>query len=528
MVYVNPDSALRALEAIDSAKLTTPRAVALHSLLLSQARHKCYVDLSDAESLASAARYFRRNGDLHHAMLAQYYRAETLYETADYANAVRSVMEAEDLAEKLDDKYYLGIICELMADLNYSTYNFPESIDARRRASRYFLEADSLSQCRFSIGELAQCYYNNSMPERSVELLDSLSALEPIGHYNDENLEAYIISGYISPLLDLKEYERLDSIIGLMDDFPSFDFGLVLQSDIIRYYVKAQRFSDAEKKIDLCINQYGSLCDEEVAFQLAVYDYYDEKKDYKNALKYIENAFRIHNSRIDAALNQTVAVTQRDYEKNLKRRQEARAVRLRNMLTVIVLFVCILGVIIYLYNRERMRRKDLEINSYIRDIQQMGLKLVDGDEKTRRLQILINDMFESHFVVLNNLCDEYFDVRDTRNQKAMLYNKIQDEISKICSQESISSLERMVDDCMDGIVSRLKSEFPNFKPVDITICTLVFAGFSARTICLIIDKDLGYYYNKRKRIKDRILQSDSPNVSLYLSKFDKSTRKHTK
>ena len=72
---------------------------------------------------------------------------------------------------------------------------------------------------------------------------------------------------------------------------------------------------------------------------------------------------------------------------------------------------------------------------------------------------------------------------------------------------------------MDGIVSKLREQLPKFKPVDITILSLIFANCSPRTICLIIDKDLGYYYNKRKRLKDRIAQSDVPDKELFLEKI---------
>ncbi|MCM1504643.1 MAG: hypothetical protein NC127_05555 [Muribaculum sp.] len=519
----NPDSALVMLESMDTTALNSKRARALHTLLLAAARHKCYAQFpSDTElRLAKAARYFRHHDDPRHTMMAQFYRAVSFYDAGDFSHAVFSAMESEDLAALIDDNYYLGRIYDLLADINYETYNFTESQDARNKASTYFLKADSLAQYYFALTELAVGYNSNNMPDSCIILLDSISRRPQLEHYSSSNLNAYILSCYIAPLTQLKSYSSLDSIIDRMHEYPEFEYTLNNYSDIIISYIDRNKIDKAKTIILWCLGNFGNETKTSIAFQTAMYDYCLSQDDYEDALRCLQNIYEISNERVGIALDQTVAIAQRDHETSVKRRHKAQVLKLRTILIVLAIFVIIIATIGVMFYRERIKRKNIEISTYLRDIQQMQHIATNGDEKVQKLQSLINDMLGGQYEILNRLCDEYFDARDTSRIRNTLYNKIQDEIKNICNPNTLKSIEQMVDDCMDGIVRKLREQLPSLKPVDITISTLVFAGLSPRAICIVIDAELSYYYNKRKRIKDRILQSDAEDKDLFLTKFNR-------
>lgn len=404
-----------------------------------------------------------------------------------------------------------------------------------------------MAQYYFALTELATSYSNNAMPERCIELLDSISSLKPLGHYNDYNLKAYLLSSYLKPFLLLEKYAKLDSIVNEMEHYPDFEYSLFDYSNIIEAYAEQGRFVEADKLILDCYNLFQEETESEISFQDALYKYYNERGDYKNALKHHRNVSRINNERVNDALEQTVAIAQRDYHNLKSRRYEAKSRRLRNLIIIICIAVVVSGAWAMLFFRERMRRKNSEINNYVRDIQrlsedalsearrserlnaelnekvrdisELSLRIDVGSERLSNLREQVNELLGSRFAVLNSLCDEYFAVRDTPKQRTLLYNKLKSEIQSLCCDESVAEIERLVDRYMDGIVSKLREQFPQFKPVDIAILSLIFANFSPRTICLIIDKELGYYYNKRKRLKDRIAQSDVPDKELFLEKL---------
>lgn len=548
-----PDSALILLSSISENELSSERAVALHSLFLELAKYKSHEDLSDDGPVTRAYQYFHKNGEKRYAMMSMFLKAEVQFEEKDFSHSVISAMEAEGMAKELNEYYYLGRIYNLLSDINYHTYNFGEDIKYAIKACDNFRRADSMAQFYFALTELATSYCNNSEPERCIELLDSLSSLKPLNHYNDYNLNAYRLSCYLMPLLLLNKYNLIDSVADEMEHYTEFDYTLYDYSLIIEAYAEQGRFDEADKLISDCYTLFPEYIDSEISFHDALYKYYEERGDYKNALKHHRNVLNIHYERVNDALEQTVAIAQRDYHNLKSSRYEAKSRRLRNLTIIICIAAIVSGGWAMLFFRERMRRKNSEINSYVgdiqrlsedvlseakrserlnaelnekvRDISELSSRIDVGSERLSNLREQVNELLESRFAVLNSLCDEYFALRDTPKQRTLLYNKLKLEIQSLCSEESVAEIERLVDRCMDGIVTKLREQFPQFKPVDITILSLIFANFSPRTICLIIDKELGYYYNKRKRLKDRIAKSDAPDKDLFLrkigvSKFD--------
>lgn len=542
-----PDSALMLLENIDSIELRGERSWALYNLFLTQAQFRNYMDLIGDNRITPAYNYFRKHGEKRYAMMSMFLKAEIQFEEKDFSHSVISAMEAESMAKELNDNYYLGRVYDLLADINYMTYNFGETQKYRLNASYSFKDADSMAQHYFALTELATAYAHNGMLEKGVELLDSLSSLKPLNHYNDYNLNAYRLSCYLMPLLRLKQYNLIDSIVNEMSYYSDFEYSIYDYANIIEAYAEQGRFDEADKLISDCYTLFPEYIDSEISFHDALYKYYEERGDYKNALKHHRNVLNIHYERVNDALEQTVAIAQRDYHNLKSSRYEAKSRRFRNLIIIICIAAIVSGGWAMLFFRERMRRKDSEINSYVgdiqrfsedvlseakrserlnaelnekvRDISELSSRIDVGSERLSNLREQVNELLESRFAVLNSLCDEYFALRDTPKQQALLYNKLKSEIQSLCSEESVAEIERLVDRCMDGIVTKLREQFPQFKPVDITILSLIFANFSPRTICLIIDKELGYYYNKRKRLKDRIAKSDAPDKDLFLRKI---------
>lgn len=72
---------------------------------------------------------------------------------------------------------------------------------------------------------------------------------------------------------------------------------------------------------------------------------------------------------------------------------------------------------------------------------------------------------------------------------------------------------------MDGIVTNLRIQCPFLKENDINYIALIFAGFSARSICLFTGLKYKHYYVKKSRLIERIRKSNAPDKELFLSKM---------
>ena len=76
-----------------------------------------------------------------------------------------------------------------------------------------------------------------------------------------------------------------------------------------------------------------------------------------------------------------------------------------------------------------------------------------------------------------------------------------------------------VNNNIDGIIDKLKTQCPFLKDSDVTFLSLIFAGLAPRVICMMVDIKLKSFYNKKKRLSDRILESDAQDKVWFILKM---------
>ena len=72
---------------------------------------------------------------------------------------------------------------------------------------------------------------------------------------------------------------------------------------------------------------------------------------------------------------------------------------------------------------------------------------------------------------------------------------------------------------MGGIVNLLRLELDSLKEKDIVFLTLIYAGFSARAICLFTDIKYKHFYVKKSRLYKKIEASNVTHKDLFISKL---------
>lgn len=130
----NPDSAYAILQAIDSAEISGDSRRARHALLTTQARVKTYRNsISDTAALPLLD-YYTDHGSDFDRMRAAFYKAEIYAMTNNYTHQIRNLIEAEEIAAKLDDIYWLAKIFEGKSLVYNNTGYHQESINCDRAA----------------------------------------------------------------------------------------------------------------------------------------------------------------------------------------------------------------------------------------------------------------------------------------------------------------------------------------------------------------------------------------------------------
>lgn len=210
-------------------------------------------------------------------------------------------------------------------------------------------------------------------------------------------------------------------------------------------------------------------------------------------------------------LKEQIDILTHEYEQNID-----AARRSTNRTLIILGIVVCLGLIAactaYIIVRHRNRTRQ-------RQLDELSLLIAERSETNRDLRSKVDALYASRLDILNMLCNEYFEKNDSEKVKLTLYNEVEKQILALRETRNINELQTIVNTYLDNILVRIKEQIPQLGRKDIVFLTYLYAGFSPRAVCIFTDIKIKNFYNRRSRLKDRILASDAPDKEYFVSKM---------
>ena len=153
-----------------------------------------------------------------------------------------------------------------------------------------------------------------------------------------------------------------------------------------------------------------------------------------------------------------------------------------------------------------------------RDIQTLSERVSSAAEKE---QVLIGlrakyvQANKRHYAQLNVLCRRYLDSSiSSTGGKDKIYAEVK-KILAILDEPNQKELESMLDDNLDGIMTKLRAAMPDATEKDFRFITFLILGFDAKTIARMMGYNVNTVYTKRYNIKERISRMDGENKILF-------------
>ena len=251
--------------------------------------------------------------------------------------------------------------------------------------------------------------------------------------------------------------------------------------------------------------------------------------DSARALKALERVTEYGNKAQSDALEEAVAASQRDY---LLGQSEIQAEKLRSarmklwLIALAALLVVAALVAAYLYYRSGQKRileeEKAERDRYMtiaEDLQQ-ALR-----QALRQAQGPVGEPVEPPkgpgFDVLERLCEQYYIYEGTNNLQPRILKEVKSIVEGFRNDKKVQkSLEDILDSSKNGVMTKLRSEFPTWKEDDFLLYSFVSSGFSTTTISALMEKEKSVIYNRVWRLKGRISNSDSKFKDYFLECLD--------
>ena len=547
VMWTRPDSALAALKSIDTLNLKAKAQRARYSLLYTMALDRNHRDIPDLRIIKPAASYYERHGSHDDRMKMYFYLGVAQYDTGDPESAIASYLRAKEYSFHSDNLVSKGIISSSISDVYLWNNNNSESILYCKEACDYFVQAKDSFRLWNTTGLLAN-RYSNIRDWAKADSLYSIFFSQPI---RDTSIYARQLlnlawNNIFKPGSD--PHESIDLFRKATGEFG----GTPSLSDYCVYAYASEIIGDYDTANDL-IRQLENVDSSSTILKIWKYRISKHRADYKTALTYLEQSLNDQNSEVLETVGQSVALAQSDYyvNKSLLLDKDRRLQRqVKWMIFLIAVMMVASGLGIY-SKRKKIWQRQVEEMSFINDevsqrlneallsekehlrsidslasanelaeknIQTLSEKLSSAAEKEQVLMGLRAKYVQANkrrYAQLNVLCRQYLESPNaSRNGKDKIYAEVK-KILAILDKPNQKELESMLDDNLDGIMTKLRAAIPDATEKDFRFISFLILGFDTKTIARMMDYNVNTVYTKRYNIKEKIARLNDENKALF-------------
>lgn len=532
----DPGKSLKILQNIDFDSIKSEKQRARYGYLYARSIHKLNERMDSDLYIKQTVEYYQKKGDSPELMKALFYYSNYYYEKDLSSEAIKLIMKAYQLAIKYNDDYWRGKTAELIADILANNYNNHEAIKYTIESAKYYSKAGREDNARYCYVDLAIAYNNIHDYNKSIELIDSIRTIAIAE--NDSDLIVYCYSTEYKAHIGNEDFDKGETELNKF-----FSMSKFMAPTSYDYIYKAMILTHKNEydSAEVILNQLSPqrMTNSENKFRyVALRNFYKKKKDFEKALVATDSIFTINNKDVGKTFSQVIVATQRDYiDDNLTlanlRAKHQRAFIIASLIisTIIIIFI----VLIFRY-RIKVKRvesekiieqimavsnelssENIRLTAAVKEHKQQISDMEDRLEEHNKNSVNTETLFQEKWEMLNFLCNEYFEKGDTPKTRATIVSRIENELKRFQSHESMVDLENAVNKYMNGVASRLREQCDFLNESAILFVILCMAGLSQRAVCLLLDLSYNYYYTKKQRIATRIEQSAVPDRDLFLS-----------
>lgn len=516
VLVVRPDSALAAVQTIDTAALTTVSLRAHYALLYAMALDKNWVDTTDVDVVMPAVTYYDRHGPDERKMKAWYYLGRIQENAGDLTAACVSFLKADRYSVNTKDIRFRALTELSLSNIYNKSHLHTEALVHTEEAYALFLQAGDTLSANAALYRMAQDLNNVGRYAESDSLFNVLILNDSV----HPNLRSSLLGSYALNLIN-RNGDYIQAV-NLFEKAIALSGNLESDNEWGAYAYALSRIGNttASDTVFLRLNQGLSY----YAWKSSAAAYFNS---YEDAYHLLKKASSIQTDNVHKIIEMPVMKAQEGYWKQIamqaesqkKRRAKAAFLTLSLLVTgCIVFFIC--------YKRRLLREREslLDICRDLRvrhaelasDCSDLNAAISKTEAEKAQVRKKYIQLAQSYFSNIGRIQEMLFYHTDYTD--GYLFEELKRGIRKIgLDVERQQLFEQMLNDSFYGVMTHFREAFPNKKPEYYRFVSYLFAGFSTATICAIIPK-----YNKhnvhveKSRIKKTIISSESPFKEQFL------------
>lgn len=548
-----PDSALCILDGISKTDIKGKEEKARYALLKSMALDKNYVDVSDDSLIGIAHDYYDSSDDKFRRMLSKYYYARVLYYAQKYDESIIYALEALDLNNETD---YLwdARINELIADIYHHSFLFNLEIERTKKAILSYRKSNRPRNVAFARCDLAIVLYANSEYYTKSVMEDSIRAKAIAGNYpalalmdsvrteaiaiKDSLLLSYALSGLVKINNAIRRFTDALDCFWQMETCSSFR--TISGQDYFEGGIAALNLGD----ISLAMNFLSKARDAERC-EDDVYNNILLEKEICQSMGRLDLAVALADTLIAfqnrsnlEILNQPVMVAQQRYQADRIKEGEKATRNWKITLFIVVSLLSFAAMIVFVVLRLRMLRLRKTLDSTVSDVYALSEELHAKEKRIsedrirleelcslsdelrenkeimlnalsdrQRLESMMAGLWRRQFSTVDAVCRQYYTEKESTVDHKILYDKVSAELEKIRDDKSLDEIVDIVNICKDDIIGRINAQYPELTASERHFLGLLYAGFSVKSIAVILRMKAKGVYTKKTRLFEKITRN---------------------
>lgn len=527
-IQERPDSALNVLRTVSPKSLRTKALKAQYSLLYATALDKNYIDTTDLSVIIPAVEYYAKHGTPSQKMKAFFYQGCIYYNRGEDERAMQNYLRALEDTAKIENNRYKELVNSAISNLYSKNYHDEQELQYTLDALRYGKMAGDSVGIWAITGHLASCYANMLREEEAEIAYQDFFAM-PV---YDTLTVARRGLRYAKDLLRKREPEPERSIEIVERIANAVPEAMTVEAYSI--YAYAYQLIGNDAMANAILEQLEALDDGTGTLQVWRYLIYEKQGRYKEAFEDFVHCASLQDSLVISALQESITQSHRDYlrEETEVLKKENKIAQQR-LIIIVILSILLIGsaVLIYFRKKETLNRKMEYLSRLYSDSQRMlelqsvhtasaNEKLADYQAALMELRKQFTSLYKAQYKVLNDLCTAYFSP-SKKDTKEKLYTEAIRQLDIIINDRTNQDrFVAQVNDSLDGIIDKLRKDFPDHKEQAFHFLAFIIAGFDAATISHLTGYSVGTVYTKKNKLKKEIANLDSPYRDFYLQFFD--------
>ena len=362
-----PDSAWAVLNTLSPDAMGQSRTRAHYALLYTQAQDKTYRDETNDSLISIAVDYYRHTDDARRRFLSYYYKGRVSFNAKDYLTATSCYMEAEQLADAVEDDYLTGLLYAELGRIYRLYYDYPKSLEAHQKAAECYERAGKIRHRNYM-------WFNQSSVYRNINKYDEAERLlrMTLDSAKEEKNNALLKSCLGDLMMLCIEEERMSEAKSFYEELKLLvdeDYGSSsFLGKLAQLYASEGDLAQAKKSLEQGWSRATDKVDS-VSLYISAANLHRMQGENEFAYQELLKGIVMQNGETRQALQQPVLTAQRDYLSE-KLEFEAYKLRMRKLLNLVstLFFLLLLVVLVYVFVRifRRYKKESQQVISHLK------------------------------------------------------------------------------------------------------------------------------------------------------------------